>query len=727
MKRGTLIFGAFVLLAVLALGFDVAPGRMPDDPTVMRDSYHLAVICERWGAWLRSGSVAIWMPEFAGGHPVHALWMYGLANPASLLWAILPIETAYVWGAILHAAFGAAGIYAYLRTRNARIEGALVAGALFVLSEYVLVKIGTGGVNQLWALAWVPWVLRAIERAVTGERGAAPALGLWAGAALLAGHVQVWLFVGPFLLLHAVVASGSTAHAKAATKRIAIGGLFAIAISAVQWIPALELIDAAGTRPDVDPDLLLQWSAPTHVLAAKLLPGVLGARGGATAYWGGEAFDHEQAGMTGAWTLLLCLLALRRRDARRMVWACAALFGFVAALGFHNEFTGWLNALPLIGWSRTPGRMQMLTVMGGAILAGHGVSDWIDGRVSGRRLAICVAVTVGALLVSALVLLKYADGAAAALPSARERVVWFAVVTAVGVTAVPMAVALARRRVSDMRIATRGVLALLVAVFVVTAPDVNFTDTDFLRVDWRSRIPASARGHRVHLADFRLPYVERQGLRTFRRPAHVEPQHTRAFQGRMSPAMAAWMDVGATLVHPGVERGAPHGLARIVRVVAPPAAPRGPARLYTGVVVEPSDERALDRLARGDDVLLVPDLLPRGAPGTSPAGPAPGRVVAVEPSSPLEVAFDVESPAAAALFVSEKWYPGWQARIDGEDVPIRRANVAFRAVRVPAGAHRVSMVYRPLSVIAGAVIAAVASLVALLSMRLASRRPPEAP
>jgi len=315
--RRAALFVGFVLLAAAALGFEVLPGRMPADHTLMRDTYHLAVICERWGAWLREGSLAIWMPEFAGGHPVHSLWMYGLAHPASLLWALLPIELAYVWGAILHAAFGGAGVCAYLRTRGARLDAAFVAGALFVLSEFVLVKIGTGGVNQLWALAWAPWVLRAIERAVSGERGATPALGLWAGAALLSGHVQVWIFVGPVLLVHALVAAGGVADPRGAFKRIAFGGTLALAIASVQWLPALELIDAAGQRPDVDPELLLHWSAPGHALAAKLLPGVLGTRAGTPEYWGSQAFEHEHAGLTGAWTLLLVLLALRRHDPRR--------------------------------------------------------------------------------------------------------------------------------------------------------------------------------------------------------------------------------------------------------------------------------------------------------------------------------------------------------------------------------------------------------------------------
>ena len=47
------------------------------------------------------------------------------------------------------------------------------------------------------------------------------------------------------------------------------------------------------------------------------------------------------------------------------------------------------------------------------------------------------------------------------------------------------------------------------------------------------------------------------------------------------------------------------------------------------------------------------------------------------------------------LVMSDSLAPGVRARLDGEPVAVVRADYAFRAVRVPAGRHRVSFSYSP--------------------------------
>jgi hypothetical protein len=64
------------------------------------------------------------------------------------------------------------------------------------------------------------------------------------------------------------------------------------------------------------------------------------------------------------------------------------------------------------------------------------------------------------------------------------------------------------------------------------------------------------------------------------------------------------------------------------------------------------------------------------------------------------------------LVLTDAYYPGWRALIDGLETPIYRADLLFRAVYLPAGQHRMEFVYDPISFKLGAVI----SLAALLAL-----------
>lgn len=55
----------------------------------------------------------------------------------------------------------------------------------------------------------------------------------------------------------------------------------------------------------------------------------------------------------------------------------------------------------------------------------------------------------------------------------------------------------------------------------------------------------------------------------------------------------------------------------------------------------------------------------------------------------------VESPEDAFLVLSELWYPGWKAIVDGEERRIYRADHILRAIWLEKGKHKVEFVYEP--------------------------------
>jgi len=72
----------------------------------------------------------------------------------------------------------------------------------------------------------------------------------------------------------------------------------------------------------------------------------------------------------------------------------------------------------------------------------------------------------------------------------------------------------------------------------------------------------------------------------------------------------------------------------------------------------------------------------------------------------------VESKAAdpGYLVVSDVWYPGWRAYLDGRPADMKRANYLFRGLSIPAGEHVIEMRYQPISLLVGALVSAAAWL-----------------
>jgi uncharacterized membrane protein YfhO len=62
------------------------------------------------------------------------------------------------------------------------------------------------------------------------------------------------------------------------------------------------------------------------------------------------------------------------------------------------------------------------------------------------------------------------------------------------------------------------------------------------------------------------------------------------------------------------------------------------------------------------------------------------------------------------LVIAQAWYPGWKARVNGIETPILRANYAFGAVKLDAGASRIELDYEPKSLIVCGVITLASAL-----------------
>jgi hypothetical protein len=151
------------------------------------------------------------------------------------------------------------------------------------------------------------------------------------------------------------------------------------------------------------------------------------------------------------------------------------------------------------------------------------------------------------------------------------------------------------------------------------------------------------------------------------------------------------------------------------------------AFFVSDVQVAVNDEEAVQLMqAEGFDpartVVVMGD---RGTEGKREGESNPSIASSLHPPiisySPEHIVIDVAAPRDGYLVLSDAYYPGWTATVDSQSAEIERADIMFRAVKIPAGQHRVEMRYQPQSFSVGLVIS-IGTAVILISARLIIRR-----
>jgi hypothetical protein len=70
--------------------------------------------------------------------------------------------------------------------------------------------------------------------------------------------------------------------------------------------------------------------------------------------------------------------------------------------------------------------------------------------------------------------------------------------------------------------------------------------------------------------------------------------------------------------------------------------------------------------------------------------PIKARTTRFDPGA-IDVELDQPAPAGSALMVSENYYPGWTAQVDGNPATVGRADMTLIGVELPAGARQIQL------------------------------------
>ena len=146
------------------------------------------------------------------------------------------------------------------------------------------------------------------------------------------------------------------------------------------------------------------------------------------------------------------------------------------------------------------------------------------------------------------------------------------------------------------------------------------------------------------------------------------------------------------------------------------------------VLVETSQEAITHARAPDFDPAQVVYVEGEAAVETASVGHSgQARIVSYETQS---VTVEVESTSPGWMMLNDVWYPGWEAKVNGDPTRLYRANGTFRAVRVPAGHSIVTMEYHNTYLNLGigiAVVTLIVMITAWLTQAIRSEVQPTTP
>jgi hypothetical protein len=704
---------------------------------------------------LAGGHYPLWFPYIFSGMPFFASMSFDLfVYPIRILLHYADqIGLHILHYKIIHFFLG--GLFTYLLMRSYRLarSSAFLAAAVFVFSPMVA-SLEHG--NRIITVAYIPAVFYLVRRLLNRRDVFSLALaGLFIGFQMMANHLQIvyytWLLVGFWFLGRVIVQiRDQKALGRSLTDGAWLAGAFVIGLG----VAALLLLSVYeytpfSARASGDPQsayqFATQWSLHPKEMITFLIPSFMGF-GGQT-YWGYMPFTHCP-NYLGVVVLILAAAALiLRRDRRPLFFALAGALAVVISFGRYLPVLYkpmyWL--LPFFDKFRVPAMILMVLFFCTAVLAGFGlqalrdviVDQRKDGRSNrwtqaARRLMIIAVILVilGLILTLArgpledlfagwarvgdAAMNRYAQLSSqvrAQLDQQRFELFFGDLWKALLLAAVSLVLtALLLRRKLAVGPFTGLIIALVLADLLwVDLKAVSFgQQRGYEQTYYRQRRDDVIRFLENDETLFRVLPLDQITTNEYAyydissvggyHPAKLGI-YQRAMEqvGLGNPNLMDLLNVKYLITrrdidHPRFERIMEGASGTIYRNRL--ALPR--AFLIYRYEVQEDEEATFRRLASedfkpGETVILERD------PGVV-LGPGAGGKAEITEYAPQRITARTESSSPGLLVFGEVYYPaGWKATVDGQPEEILKADGLIRAVVLPAGEHRVEMVFRPIT------------------------------
>jgi hypothetical protein len=721
------------------------------------------------GQALKAGQgIPEWNPYIFSGLPYIAAMHGDIFYPTALLRLLLPTDAGMTWGFILHIFLAGCFTYGFLRAWGFGFFPALIAGVAYMMSGELAGLVSPGHDGKLFVSALMPLTLWFLVRGLRdGHLWAWGGVAIAVGLAVLSPHPQLLQYMlltcGAFALYLAFGrrADGHRLPRDVVIKRLAMaGGAVGLGflIGAVQYMPVLEYVPWSPRAGGKGWEHAVSYSMPIEELVNVYLPQFSGILGN---YWGRNGI-HYHSEYIGAAALLLAGAAFGgdERKGFRRFWLATLVVAVLWALGGFTPFYHLVYAVvPGTKFFRAPSTMLMVVAFATSVLVALGTERVLAGAVTRRYLVgWLVAGGIMALLGTAGVFSSMAEVIAAAFPFDRAARIdanrsavalgaWRSLLVVALAVALPWLAAQGR---IDRRAVGWGLAAIVALdlwsveraywIFSPPASVIYASDpaVEYLRKAETGRVlvqPTSDQG----ISD-RDPYYGGDALMVHR-IRQLRGYHGNELGNYQRLASREVVEDYGNLVNPAFWRlanarylytndllqdsafkfllgpvknsaGSTVYLYRLPGDNPPawlvPALVKAGDEATRGTILDPRFDPT--RVAVIDSLANVPSQTLTALPAAIPVTPKVTRYdaghIALELSAP--------APAGSALVVSENYFPGWTATVDGRPGTTVRTDYSFIGVPLATGATKITLDFHDAAYARGKTVTLIAVLLALI-------------
>jgi hypothetical protein len=656
-----------------------------------------------------SSHLPLWDTHLWGGGSLLAQVQPGALNPLNWILFSMPLKDGFIqipilqWYWISIQFLAVLFCYWFCRDLGRSQLASILSGCAFGLGGYVA---AIGWPQRMMSAVLLPLILMFFFRVLRNERPLSNAAlsGALLGASFLAGHHELPTFIAVFMIglwIYYFAAPGRPWQWRSLALPAAFFACFAL-IAAAQILPAYELgklsvrwVGAAnpiGWNEKVPYSVFEDFSVYPTAILGIVMPG----------------FQRNSVIFIGVVIVALGLIGVAAKGGERMVRILTGIGigGLFLALGARSLFHGVLYSLiPNFDKARSPSGAEAIFHLGIIVLAAYGLDALRTSRAhdAAGKFSVRILLLMAVFLYGSLIVLMTVR------PPTGEEYIFLGQTALVTLL---LAGILLIWRTSPHSSLSSAVLVILLLLFELN----NVTTHNYLPFAAATTLQKLGENHdiaaflksqpnrpRVEVEEKEIPFnfgdwfgidqIDGYQAGALKSIADVQGEW------KYRALFATNYSIARSAARPDqtVAFQAQSGL----KVFANPGAfPR--ARVVHAAVGAANEQTVIATVMNPATDLQRTVVMQGTAPQLEACD---GGGVEIKRYRPAHVVMRADVACRSMVILADAWFPGWKAYVDNKPAQIYSAYNVVRGVLVDAGQHEVSLVYRPVSLYTGAVLA----------------------